>query len=361
MGWRYLAFSAPGGEFLGELPTLSEVEVTRSLSGPGRLTGTVPLEVEELRSMLRPWQVSIWAEAEGQIRGGGLLTPPSYSASSAKVDCVGLAGYPQGMPWTAEPFSGVRVDPLAVVRMIWGHLQSQPGGDLGVSVDATTSPIRVGEPERDVAFTTGDGQDVAFTTGPYTLNHWSSHDLGKAIDDLAIQTPFDYREHTELVGEHLTHRLELGYPTLGGRRENLRFALGENVSAIPDLSGADEDYASEVHALGAGEGRTMVRASLTRPTLGVRRVLTFTDKSARSATALTESARAELAWRDGEATLTDLEVIDHPHAPLGSFDVGDQIHVTGSTGWVDLDRWVRIVALRIRPEIDRVGLTVVEV
>lgn len=361
MSWRYVAFAEPSGEFLGEV-TMVGAEVSRALSGPGRLTGLIPAGL--VPSWLAPWHCSIYAEDEARtIRGGGFVTPLEQSSAGMKVDCVGRSGYPKGMPWVGEPVSLIQVDPLAIVRQVWAHLQTQPGGDIGVSVDAVTSPVRVGEPERDVNFTTGSGQDVAFTAGPFTLDWWSTVDLGGEIDKLATATPFDYLEHAgwDESEERLEHRIELGYPSLGARREDLRLALGENVIVTPDLPSGDEDYASEVHALGAGEGRSMVRAALTRPTSGVRRVRTYADKTARSQSELASAARADLSWRDGTGTLTELTVIEHPHAPLAALIPGVEIFVSGADGDLILDRWVRIVEVTMTPESDIARLRVVEV
>jgi hypothetical protein len=361
--WRYIAQDLPSGEFREWHLPLTNVEITRTLSGPGRLTGQLPVPLAELDGVLRPWGTAIWAEADEQIRGGGILTPWQAGEQALTVDCVGISGYPQGMPWTGPTQALIDVDPLDVVRMIWSHLQSQPGGDLGVVVDATTSPVRVGEPERDVSFTTGEGQDVEFTAGPFRLEWWSTHDLGRVQDDLAADTPFDYLEDTAWDGDELVHRLRLGYPTLGARRTDLRFALGENVSVVPTLDAEDDDYASDVLALGAGEGQAMVHTSLHRPdAAGLRRVHVYTDKTARSTSALAGSARRELAWLTGAPRVRTLSVTDHPHAGLGSFDVGDEIFVEGASGWVTLDRWVRIVERTINPDAgDRITLTVVEV
>jgi hypothetical protein len=344
VAWRYPAFAEPSGAYLGEL-ALAGVEVTRTLSGPGRLTGRV-LPGQDA-TLLRPWQVSIWAEDEaGTIRGGGFLAPADWTADAATIDCIGRSGYPQSMPWTGDPYAGVQVDPLDVVRRIWAHLQSQPGGDIGVVVDTTTSPVRVGEAEDTKSAAAG-----STTTGPVRLDWWSTADLGRVIDDLADATPFDYLEQTAWSGDRLTHRLQLGYPTIGVRRQDVRLALGENLAVTPSLDSDDGDYATEVHALGAGEGRAMVRAPrITRTADGVRRVLLHVDKTARTTTVLTASARAALGVLTGDGRVHQVTVTEHPHAPLGSFDVGDEVYLTGTDGLVTLDRWVRIVALTIRPE-----------
>lgn len=364
--WRYIAQAVPSGEFLHwDLP-LADVQIARTLSGPGRLTGKLDVPLDDLGDVLLPWGTAIWAEADSEIRGGGILTPLESDEDALTIDCVGISGYPQGMPWTGDKQALVDVDPLDIVRMVWDHLQSQPGGALGVQVDATRSPVRVGEPEREVEFTTGDDTEVTFEAGPYRLEWWSTHDLGRVIDDLAADTPFEYLEQTAWEGDALAHRLRLGYPTLGQRKTGPtapRFALGENVTAVPVLSGEDDDYASDVLALGAGEGNAMVRAHLHRDgATGLRRVHVYTDKTARSMNALSNSARRELAWLTGAPRMQTLVVRDHPNAPLGSFDVGDEIFAEGASGWVTLDRWVRIVEITISPDTgDEMTLTVEEV
>lgn len=379
--WRYIAQAVPSGEFLHwDLP-LAGVQIARTLSGPGRLTGRLDVPLDDLGDVLRPWGTAIWAEADDQIRGGGILTPWRVEDQRLTVDCVGISGYPQGMPWTGPTYpaefpgdNGIEVDPLHLVRLIWARLQAEPGGDLGVVVDGATSPVRVGQ--RDY-WTDANGKVVSAPADPekpplgwryheaepVRLNWWSTHDLGRFVDDLAADTPFDYLEHTAWDGDELTHRIQLGYPTLGQRRHDLRFALGENVTAVPMLDAEDDDYASDVLALGAGEGSAMVHTSLHRPGAnGLRRVHVYTDKTARSKAALSTSARRELAWLTGAPRLHTLTVTDHPSAPLGAFDVGDEIYVSGASGWAVLDRWVRIVELTISPDAgDQITLTAVEV
>ncbi len=359
---RFLGFAEPSGVFLGEV-VLVGAEVTRALSTPGRLTGTIPAGC--VPAWLAAWECSIYAETPaGQVVGGGFVPLVDVADDgSVSVDCVGRAGYPQGMPWMTTEFSGVQVDPLDIVRMIWAHLQSQPGGHLGVTVDATSSPVRVGSEAEQVEFTTSTGEAVSFEAGPFTLDPWSTHDLGSVLDSLAADTPFDYLEHAgwDATGEALTHRLELGYPTIGARREDLRLVVGENVTQNPPLRGALAEYASEVLALGSGTGRTMVRATLTRAATGVRRVRVFTDKEAQNTTALTSSARVELDWATGVPQVEEITVIDSPHAPLAALSPGDQVRLAGGTPDARWERWVRLTQITTRPETDTATVRVQEV
>src|SRR5699024_4330981 len=119
----------------------------------------------------------------------------------------------------------------------------------------TTSPVRVGEEEKDVEFTTGDGDDVSLQSGPFRLNPVDAQDLGKTIDDLASDTPFDYVEEKSWSGDQIVHRLRLGFPSVGARRSDHRYHPTENLSVLPALGLDENTYASEVLLVGAGEGR----------------------------------------------------------------------------------------------------------
>jgi hypothetical protein len=357
--WRYIAQAIPSGEFLEwELP-LDDVEITRVLSGPGRLTATIPAALPRLADVLRPFGTAIWAEASGTIRGGGILTPWSVEDQRLQLDCMGIAGIPAGQPWTANQKTYVQRDPLDVVRDIWAHLQAQPDGNMGVVVDSTKSLARVGNPATKV-------NGKVTPAEPLSLDWWSTHDLGRVIDDLAEQAPFDYLEHTAWSGERLAHRIRLGYPTIGQRKTGPtapRFALGENVVLVPQLSAEDDDYASDILSLGAGEGRAMKRGPVVRrPGRGLRRVAVVIDKNATTSEQLGSLARQRLGVLDGQPRLHTLTVVDHPHARIGTFAEGDEIYVSGASGWTVLDRWVRIVEYAIRPDQgDRVTITVQEV
>ncbi len=295
------------------------------------------------------WGTAIWAEASGEIRGGGILVQSDFNDSGAwQLDCMGFSGYPQGIPWVDGQENYVRADPADIVRDIWSHIQSKPGGDLGVVVDDTTTPVRVGEPDSD------DNS----TEGPYRLNWWETHDLGSVIDDLATLAPFDYMEEDFWDGDTLAHRFRIFYPMRGRRRHDLRFAIGENVVAVPEVDRGGDDYASEVLLLGAGEGRKQVRAHVSRQTGRLRRVAVVPAKDIKKKSVAAEEARLELRARQGLESIESFAVTNHPHAELGSFSVGDEVRIQGETGWFDLDMWARILEMTIVPESDTVTLKV---
>ena len=330
-------------EILDWAVPLVDADYTSTLSAPRGLSGSLP---EGYRLPVQEWRSALWVEDSGTFSGGGIVTTAEHQDRSIRVDCVGPAGYPVGMPWLAPREDLIQVDPFDVVRKIWAHLQSMPGGDLSLTVDPTVSPVRLGEEEREVEFTTGDGDEVSFESGPYRLNPVDTQDLGKTIDDLAASTPFDYLEETMWEGEEIVHRLRLGYPGLGVRRTTHRLHTTENLSVLPALGLDENTYASEVLLVGAGEGREAITGHVPSIPDRLRRVAIVADKSIRSRSAAMAAARAELDARTEAGRISTLVVVDSPQAPLEEIGAGDILHVAGplATG-AELDHWVRVTEI----------------
>lgn len=357
MTWSYVATRITGPDrgsvVHGDLP-LTGVSLSTPLSGPWGMTAQVtpgPDLLDGGQPVLQEWSTAVWAVESGLIRGGGILVRSTTSGGAWSLECTGYGGYPQGIPYGAE-YAGVDVDPADVFRHVWEHLQAQPDGDLGVLVDATTTPVRVGQPARDVEFTTGAGEQVAFESGPYKLSWWEAPDCGDALARLAADTPFDWVEEHAFDGDSLVHRVRVGYPRLGRRRTDLRFVLGENLTVDPEVTRDGDEYANEVLCLGAGQGRDMVRATVARRDGRARRVRAVVDKTAKSATSARAAATRELAVSSVlTGVVTDVTVWDHPNAPVGSWSPGDEVLllVPQDLG-EDVTQWCRVVDTTIRPD-----------
>lgn len=358
MAWRYIAQRALTGEFLDWDVPLRDVQITHALSGPDGLSGTLSPECGRLlgpdgKPLFDEWSTILYAEADGQIRCAGILTHSEFSdAGEWSIECTGFAGYPKGIPYLGN-FSSTSVDPLVVVREIWNHVQAQPDGSLGVFLDSTTSPVRIGSSPKHVAFTTDAGEAVSFDASQaYQLVWWEAPDCGDEIDNLAQQTPFDYREaHKWLDDGTIEHRIRLGYPRLGRRRNDLRFVLGENLGAVPTPTREGDEFANEVYGVGKGEGSAALHVRIPQRDGRLRRCYVFTNSSAASADLLTQLARQELARRNPIEMLDSVVVRDHPNAPLGSWDVGDDILVQGELPWLgSFSLWCRITSETLSPD-----------
>ena len=154
--WRYLAFRLNGDgteDFLaGDLP-LTDVTLGDVLSGVDDFTATVPVDHATLadasqvsRAIFVPWSTAIYAEKDGRVRGGFIITDVDIDGENLKLTGDGFTGYPHGIPYVHST-GFVNTDPLDIARHIWDHIQGQDGGDLGVTVvcDPASSPIRLGK------------------------------------------------------------------------------------------------------------------------------------------------------------------------------------------------------------------------
>lgn len=164
---------------------------------------------------------------------------------------------------------------------------------------------------------------------PYRLNWWSTHDLSANLDELRDLGGFDWWESARWDGDRIKPVLNVKVAA-GTIRDDLRLELGVNVHALPDLHRGM--VRTEVQVFGEGEGSAILHAerTLRHPRL-VRWPLVVEDKTAstqqlvdRAADRALGNARAALQY-----SITDLTVVDHPHAPPGSYNLGDVLPLIG--------------------------------
>lgn len=379
-GWRYFAtrLNGDGTETMlhPDLP-IEDVTVETVLSGDNALSGKIEPVFRSLLGpdglpLLREWSTAVYAENDGDIRGGGILTHSSMDGPQWALECVGFTGYGRDMPWTAAaPVSenppgwnvpankdgsgfGVQVDPIDMARVIWQQIQRHPGGDLGLEFDDTTTggKVKIGTKLKQVEFDTQSGP-VSFEAGPYKLNWYTNHDLMGDFDDLAQEAPFDYVErHSWRDDGTIKHFVRIGYPKIGRRREDLRFVHGVNIFDPVAFDRDGEIYASGAMVLGAGEGASMIKSIKeppTRPQGRLRRIAVVVDDTIKSKTKAEKRADAENAWRRTLEDLDSFVVVDHPNARLGAAQVGDEIRVEGQGDWQSVDMWVRILSIAVQP------------
>lgn len=355
MSWRYIAQRALTNEWLHWDVPLRNPQLTYTLSGPHQLTASISPEQatvtgEDGLPLFREWSTIIYAEADGIIRFGGILVSSTFGeAGEWSLDFAGFSAYPKGIPYLGE-YVKTTVDPLDAVREIWRYLQEQPDGYLGVAVDNTTSPVLVGKPAKKAKKGSSEENEEA---EPYELVWWEAKDCGDEIDQLAGQTPFDYYEEHAWVGDtdEVSHRIRLGYPRLGRRRDDLRFVLGENLAVVPNVERNGDEFANEVYGIGKGEGEKAPTVSVPQRDGRLRRVFVFTQSDTADKDRLTTIARTELAIRQPIEELSEVRIIDHPNARLGSFEVGDDILVQGDLPWLsDFAIWCRITSYTVQPE-----------
>lgn len=308
------------------------------LSAPSRMSGTISPALARLksggRSVFEPNNTVIVAEADNHPRGLGIYQDDStFEDGVWNISTLGLTSYAGGMPYVGEE-NFIGVDPLDIFRHIWNHLQSQPMGNLGITIDTLSSPIRVGTAE--------SSEEGSFESGPRKLTTWDTADLGREIDEYARATPFDWLETLYWNGDYPQCHIKLGYPTIGGRHPRLRLVLGENVLTAPTVR--QHGYVNEVHVLGAGEGRARIRGFSGVSDGRIRRARTIEDPDITSVTEANRVASDELAASRGEYYVESVTVRDHPNAPLAELELGREVPVYAEGDQVDIDSWARVVA-----------------
>jgi hypothetical protein len=365
-GWRYLAQKIDGtgtpGVFIdNELP-LHSVKLSDVLSGPPQLSGVIdPVYLRDRAADGNPlfgeWSTAIYAEADGQIRGGALLVGSDFDGPQWILDGSGFSGALKGIPYPGS-VSFIETDAIDIVRHIWGVAQSAPDGNLGMIMDTSTrSGVLIGAQPTVVTQDASTSSTSISSTGgtddgPFLLNWWTNTDLGGDIDKIAASAGFDYHERHvwNSTQTDVLHYLDFGYPTIGIRRPNLRFVLGENIFTPPRASRNFQDFCNEVQVLGAGEGSAMIRGSARTKDGRVRRVATISDKSITSVDHAHFVARLELARRNQILQLSEVAIRNTGMAPIGSFMVGDEIRVQSATEWNPIDMWCRITQLDVEPD-----------
>lgn len=179
---------------------------------------------------------------------------------------------------------------------------------------------------------------------PYTLYFWQNHDMNTVIQDMTELGPFEYREQAQWVNEQLDLQLEVGSPRVGVRRDELHLELGVNVQEQPAIEHGD--VYTGVALFGAGTGSAVLSEQRDLNVKhAVRNVLVETDNDAHTR-ALTRSAANTLMddlRKNMGFGFTDVTIYHTEAVPEGSFDVGDQLPITGqlSDGTVHT-QWVRV-------------------
>lgn len=354
--WRYIlqaidGSGTPGAILHPELP-LSDVSITTALNATDELTGSITPFDKAISGMLTEWGCCVWAEADGQIRGGGILVHTETVGSALNLEFMGLHGYAYGLPYTdLTSYNGVGIDPLDGYRQIWSHIQSQAGGNIGLTIPDTKTGLKIGVALAQGQFDTVNGP-LTYESGPYALNYWDTHDLGKSIDDLAADTPFEFREVHEWSGDTIVHSMDLAYPRFKNRATSVRFVVGENVILQPTVTKEGDVWASELELLGAGEGRTIVRGYATLPRgARLRRVAVVEDKTIKSFATANTRAYNLLKARVEIGDITTFTVLNHQLAPMGSVLPGDEIFLSLDYDWQEGEGfWVRIQSVGFSPD-----------
>lgn len=333
--YRYILARAATGEILHWNLPLTEVEFGPEKNGPGSLNATLtPAFTRTLSDLVG--DAAILVERDTRLLWGGILWRTEPEGPRLPVEAAGFTSYLHrrfdlhGNLGGRGPY--IAADPCRIIRDVWAYAQDQPDGDLRVVVDDTTSTA-----------TAGTAKD------PYSTTRTDPRNLGEIVDEMAdLDDALEWTETVAWRGHRAERRITLGAPRLGRRREDLTFTTGANVADTPQIVKDADSYAQWVIGLGAGEG-TKRPLALDGARNGRLRLEHKLETSEKDTARLAQRARRERLARQILPTLTELEIVDHPAAPVEELRVGDDVHIRLHEPHTEYDGWNRIVGWTVRP------------
>ena len=189
--------------------------------------------------------------------------------------------------------------------------------------------------------------------GAYELAWWDTPDCGNEIDRLSRETPFDFVESHRWNDDRtdVLHTIEVHYPRAGRRRTDLSFVLGENIVGFADPQRDGDKFANEIEGVGAGEGAGSLRRTTAVRDGRLRRPHVLLAKDVAKKDRLDALIRDERIRRTQPLVITTITVRNHPHAPIGSWALGDDIRVQVTNPWLgNVDIWHRVVGWELVTE-----------
>jgi hypothetical protein len=205
-------------------------------------------------------------------------------------------------------------------------------------------------------------QDVAMTDifnaeGPFFIKADELPAIGRIIDQLGNDCPFDYVEECgysdPTVKNIVWHRIRCQSPQIGDRL-SLNLTMGENITEVGAFEEPDDAYCDSAYVKGAGEGPdSIIGYSGTTVADRLRMPTVVTDKTLMTAKAAVSRAATEVAAR--LAAIEELEQIAvnvrHPNSPWGTFRVGDEILPRVRLPYIGVfAQWHRITQIEYQPE-----------
>lgn len=316
-----------------DLVTAQPPEVVRTLSGPSTIKFQVlPDEPSMNGIVFKPYGHMVHAEIKKQngdrwIIASAIVTSVEMDGETGAVTITGtgFSNYPDKMPWL-QNWNPIAVDPFQVIHQIWNHLQSQPLGNLGVTVQPASSGTLL------LPGFYFDGSSFVLDFFAYFIRADDYRDCLEEITSLCRDVPIDYYENSSWNANRtaINKVLQLAYPRGGVQQQAIMFRQRENVLSMVPAGEMEIEYISEVIVRGWFPGKMhKTRLSNADPTR-YRRVIKDEDAMINSRERSAAWAGRKLARRQVPHHWGSITVdMFHPNAPFGSYDVGDDIMISG--------------------------------
>jgi hypothetical protein len=355
---RFTVLEVNTNEVLTRDLIVKKPEVVVNLSGPSISTFSLDMG-QQLSSALginfKTWGQWIVPEIEtaeyGKIcLGAQLISKLTIDSQSGdlQVEATGFLGYPKDIPWL-ENFNPIAVDPAEVIQRVWSHVQSFVNANLGVDVQPSSTGTQM---LPGFGF---DGNILSFDFFAMFIRAVDFPDAGDTILQLARDLPLDLLEEVSWNEDHteLSKTVRIAYPYTGFRQDHLAFRFGENVINCEQADELEIEPVSDVIVRSWVPGRTITamlsNADMTRARRTIMEEAVHISNTERAAA----WARRKLTRRNIPKSFQKITIDpNHPHAPFGSFWLGDSIFVEAKNfPWMgDVAQWHRVTSMTFKDE-----------
>ncbi len=335
-----------------DLVTITPPEVVRTLSGPSSIKFSVlpdELEMKGFRFQANGQIVHVEIEKQNGDRwviASGIVGPAEINGDTGEVGvtAVGFSNYLDQIPWL-DNWNPIVVDPFEVIHRIWNHVQSYPKGNLGVTVTPASS---------NTLLLPGfyyDGSSFNLDFFAYFVRAEDYRDCLQEVQSLCRDVPIDFWEDSAWNPGRtaISKQIRLAYPRGGLIQNNLMFRERENVLSMSPAGELDMDYASDVIVRGWFPGKMYSSELANAEPTRFRKVIKEEDALLNSRERAAVWAKRKLARRQVPLHWANIAVdMWHPNAPFGSYDVGDDILITGEmVGVGRISEWHRILTMQV--------------
>lgn len=205
-------------------------------------------------------------------------------------------------------------------------------------VAAKTAALASAKTDKDAAQAEYDASRDAYDAarkkaqddgGAFELRPEDTPDAHRSIQDICTEAGIEWTTTTTQTDGVPILGIQIHSNQAGARRTDLVFEQGVNVMSELNPTRGGDQYANAAKGIGAGEGDAAITANIAPTSPRLRRLAVLDDKSIKSKNALIAQMRRTLAKRSGEPFVESIDVVDHPMAPLFSWNLGDIIDVAG--------------------------------
>lgn len=260
-----------------------------------------------------------------------------------QIESTGFMEYPAKIPFLVN-LNPIAIDPFEVVQRVWAHCQGFSNANLQVEVYPASSGTQM------LPGYSFDGSTLSFDFFAMFIRAIDFPDCGDIIEGLARDIPFDMVEEAEWNEDRteVTKKLHLSYPYGGVQQDHLSFLLGDNVLAAEKAEEMDIEPVSDVIVRSWAPGKVIVSQLSNYDETRLRRVMIEDDAKIDSQERAAAWAGRKLQRRNVPIHFEKITIdANHPHAPAGSFDVGDSIFVEAPDfPWYGtIKEWHRITSI----------------